>query len=136
MKIKTAELVGPALDWAVGVIEIPKDVRDSRLRHWPHPNNPKLICRIEYNYNSHPEGWSLYSPSTDWSIAGSIIEREFITLRTNACVLGHWVAFIDFGSSNCNIKARQTGSTPLIAAMRCYVASKLGNEVDIPDELV
>jgi hypothetical protein len=25
--------------------------------------------------------------------------------------------------------------TPLIAAMRCYVASKLGDEVDVPDEL-
>lgn len=26
------------------------------------------------------------------------------------------------------------GPTPLIAAMRCYVASKLGEEVEIPDE--
>ncbi len=28
------------------------------------------------------------------------------------------------------------GPTPLIAAMRCYVASKLGDEVDIPEELL
>lgn len=28
------------------------------------------------------------------------------------------------------------GPTPLIAAMRCYVASKLGDEVDIPEELI
>jgi hypothetical protein len=28
------------------------------------------------------------------------------------------------------------GPTPLIAAMRCYVASKMGDEVDVPDELV
>ena len=27
------------------------------------------------------------------------------------------------------------GPTPLIAAMRCYVASKLGDEVEVPDEL-
>jgi hypothetical protein len=27
------------------------------------------------------------------------------------------------------------GPTPLIAAMRCYVASKLGDEIDIPEEL-
>ena len=27
------------------------------------------------------------------------------------------------------------GPTPLIAAMRCYVASKLGDEVDVPEEL-
>ena len=28
------------------------------------------------------------------------------------------------------------GPTPLIAAMRCFVASKLGDEVDVPDELI
>jgi len=27
------------------------------------------------------------------------------------------------------------GPTPLIAAMRCFVASKLGEEVDVPQEL-
>ena len=27
------------------------------------------------------------------------------------------------------------GPTALIAAMRCYVASKLGEEVDVPEEL-
>jgi len=30
---------------------------------------------------------------------------------------------------------REYGDTPLIAAMRCYVASKLGNKVEIPTEL-
>ena len=29
----------------------------------------------------------------------------------------------------------QFGPTPLIAAMRCYVASKLGDEVEVPEEL-
>ena len=29
----------------------------------------------------------------------------------------------------------QNGPTPLIAAMRCYVASKLGDEVEVPVEL-
>ena len=28
------------------------------------------------------------------------------------------------------------GTTPLVAAMRCYVASKLGDEVDVPVELI
>jgi hypothetical protein len=30
----------------------------------------------------------------------------------------------------------QNGPTPLVAAMRCYVASKLGDTVEIPDDLV
>jgi len=33
-------------------------------------------------------------------------------------------------------EAYQEGDTPLIAAMRCYVASKLGDEVDVPEELL
>ena len=30
---------------------------------------------------------------------------------------------------------KHLGKTKLIAAMRCYVASKLGDEVEIPEEL-
>jgi hypothetical protein len=30
---------------------------------------------------------------------------------------------------------RSSGPTPLIAAMRCYVASKLGDEIEIPENL-
>lgn len=33
------------------------------------------------------------------------------------------------------LKGIQKGPTPLIAAMRCYVASRLGDEVEIPEEL-
>lgn len=29
-----------------------------------------------------------------------------------------------------------SGPTPLIAAMRCYVASNLGEEVEIPEEVL
>ena len=65
--------------------------------------------------------------STEWEYGGPIIEREGISVCENA---GRWVA----GTS---IKGQEYyGPTPLIAAMRCYVASKLGDEVDIPAELV
>jgi hypothetical protein len=30
---------------------------------------------------------------------------------------------------------QEHGPTPLIAAMRCFVASKLGDEIEIPKEL-
>jgi hypothetical protein len=76
-----------------------------------------------------------YSPATNWRHGGPIIERERLTLRVDARI-GNWVAFIDFGGSNCNIKARQKGHTALVAGMRCYVASKLGDEVEIPEELL
>lgn len=66
-----------------------------------------------------------FRPSTNWAQAGPIIERERIRLDPR----GVWVAGHD--SSN----DEYLGPTPLIAAMRCYVASKLGNDISIPEEL-
>lgn len=124
MKIKTSELIGPALDWAVAVC-------NGRGLDLEDPRDPWLTCGGIADQPLHS-----YTPHTDWSQGGPIIERESITLRVNACVAGHWAAFIDFGSSTCNVRARQSGRSPLTAAMRCYVASKLGDEVDVPEELV
>jgi len=66
----------------------------------------------------------VYSPSTNWSQAGPIIEREQISLKV----------FPDGWTAWCGDP--MDGSNPLEAAMRCYVASKLGDEVDIPEELL
>ena len=44
-----------------------------------------------------------------------------------------WSAFVWRNGDN---SGHMTGPTPLIAAMRCFVASKLGDEVDIPKELL
>lgn len=65
--------------------------------------------------------------STDWSQGGPIIERENLEL-VPLCP-GTWRA-ISMGRDWYN------GRTPLEAAMRCYVASKLGDEVEVPEELI
>lgn len=113
--VKTSELTDMALDWAVAKCCGVTEEEQGNYRHYMQAQ---------------------YSPSTTWSQGGPIIERENITLRTNASVVGHWAALIDFGSSNTAIKARMSGPTPLIAAMRCYVASKLGDKVEVPEELL
>lgn len=59
--------------------------------------------------------------STDWAQGGQIIERERI-------------AWGDTGKYF--VCGKYRGDTPLIAAMRYYVASKLGDEIDIPKELL
>jgi hypothetical protein len=69
-----------------------------------------------------------FMPSTDWAAGGSIIEREKIALNHSAKV-DVWFA------ENYAETKHECGKTPLIAAMRCYVASKLGDEVEIPEEL-
>ena len=107
MKIKTTELKGTALDWSVAKCE---GIQDSEF------------------VRTHMDAWPC---STDWSQGGPIIEREGIAVRrSHNMEHGSWQAIRDGFRNNHN------GPTPLIAAMRCYVASKLGAEVEIPNELI
>ena len=69
--------------------------------------------------------------SSDWSQSGPIIERERIAIDGNA-IVGQWMATIYIHNEE---PWEMRGPTPLIAAMRCYVASKLGDTVDVPPEL-
>ena len=64
--------------------------------------------------------------STDWSDGGPIIEEKEIDI-VKICP-GTWRATMTGTWFN--------GTTPLIAAMRCFSASVLGDEVEVPDELV
>lgn len=110
MKIKTSELLGPALNWAVARA----DGYDEEwlARQLKNPN-PYTRCIPEF--------------STDWDEGGPIIEREAISL-TQFSDYPKWTA--KHPESLCI-----DGPTPLIAAMRCYCCSKLGDEVEVPDGL-
>lgn len=75
-----------------------------------------------------------YEPSTDWNSGGPIIDREHITIearRDGAFFAGdwiegpHWLARMPGHFNEC-------GATALQAAMRTYVAAKLGPEVTLP----
>jgi len=75
-------------------------------------------------FTIYPEYISRHS--TVWADGGPIIERERIEVRPYD--KKKWIA-------TDNLTNHTIGPTPLIAAMRCYVASKLDDEVDVPDEL-
>jgi hypothetical protein len=109
--MKTSDLTGAALDWAVAKCE-GKENTWGRSKLKPY----EYYCGHAY--------------STDWALGGPIIEREKIGLHFSS-VTGLWSAY-PFNTSQ---KYAMSGTTPLIAAMRCYVASKLGEEVEIPDDL-
>lgn len=119
MKIKTADLIGPALDWAVAKCEYD----ELAARSIQYPQYAKYLPTI--------------SPSTDWSQGGPIIEREEIGLTRNApCSKGReWEASPSITAKGAGGKWGY-GPTPLVAAMRAFVASKIGEEVEIPEELV
>ena len=124
--MKTSELTGDALVCAVAMCEGYTDLHKIPDR-WPHePQWAMMPPRQEYGAM---ELWEIGS-DRDWGFFGPIIEREGITVAPDD--VEPWCAFIDRGTAEDVI---YSGKTPLIAAMRCYVASKLGEEVEIPDEL-
>lgn len=112
MLIKTSELIGAQLDWAVAKCEGYK---------------PAAAASIVI-MNS-------YAPSTDWAQGGPIIERERITTAPLDAPSTGWCAYRIHCLFDDEEGFFQKGPTPLISAMRCYVASKLGDEVEIPEEL-
>lgn len=72
---------------------------------------------------------TLYSPSTDWLQGGPISEREQFAVIP--VVGGTWCVErnVPTGGDDYDV-AEARGDTVLIAAMRCFVASKFGDEVD------
>ena len=93
--MKTSELTGAALNWAVGKAE----------------GLGGIFAPVDY--------------CGKWEHGGPIIERE------NICL---WTEGYDWEAKQYGVW-EEWASTPLIAAMRCYVGSKLGNDVDVPEEL-
>ena len=110
--MKTSELTGAALDWAVAQCE------GFKREYW---DDDRLCFTDDWGAD--------FEPSCDWLQGGAIIEREIIGLDFDAAE--GWQAR-DFDSQ----QITATGKTPLVAAMRCYVASKLGDEVEVPEELL
>ena len=115
MKIKTQDLTGPALNWAV--------------RKTLHPGSSNEYVEARGNY------------STCWNKGGPIIERERIKVAPN--LGGSWHGQMRHEKEHPLVDkpvlagwTNKHGPTPLIAAMRCFVASRLGDEVDVPGELL
>jgi len=117
--MKVADAIGAQLDWMVAKCE------PNMLDLYYSDDNKPLVLE------EAPDYYQEWEPSTNWAQGGPIIDREKI---------GFWI-FADADNSpeevwvSMRVPFIEHGPTPLIAAMRCYVASKLGDEVEIPEEL-
>ena len=124
--MKTSELIGPALNWAAAKCE---EYLNAELTY-SNGITTTIVVINEFGQPYDMRFGVAWRPSTDWSQGGPIIERERITIRYwNNTQLVH-----AYMPSNENWYS--DASSPLIAAMRAYVASKLGDEVEIPEELL
>lgn len=131
MKLKTSELTGPALDWAVAQAE-------GAL----HPLGNVMIVDGEYlliTVGGDPDYGDTrvsFAPSTDWSQGGPIVVRGRIDIQFCVDLRDRNRAYVWAIMDGRRYHGYAPGhDQPLIAAMRCYVASKLGEEVEVPEEL-
>jgi hypothetical protein len=134
MKHRTADLSGPHLDAAVAMAEGLGAVSIK-----PMPFHVHEALRAVY---VDDKGVEQLVPgySTDWKYGGSIIERERIMLIAHK---GGWSASVgevgDYVDTRLPLDQRysdwpgMSGPTPLIAICRAYVASRLGDEVELPE---
>lgn len=144
MKHKVAELEGALLDAAVakaeGRLVTPADDHPSQpgyceksMREWSD-----FVVRW-YAESGEEGGWEAMrnqgSPSTEWEIGGPIIEKWRIDVSSPDEWTDdlRWYAGIYESKtlSGTRMMYEQRGDTPLIAAMRAYVASKFGDEVEL-----
>lgn len=162
MKIKVSETTPIQLDWLVAkceghdvVVLTKKEQRDRWFEDVPPEKlaeetkdydlyfastvKPRICVVGAEGYKRAPfhseasmlfnEGPARFQYSTSWAQGGPIIGEMLKSGVTTWDFRG--VCFFELAEEN----ILQNGSTPLIAAMRAFVASKLGEEVEIPDEL-
>lgn len=137
IEVKTADLIGPALDYAVAVAT--GYYMQENLRH---------LGPVTHDTRD-PEAWR---PSANWAHGGPLIEKYKVMLspptsavhrnfgymdkRNGYYEAGGWGSTI-FGKER---KHRRTAfnhpDSPLIVAMRAIVQFELGDTVQVPKELM
>lgn len=130
--VPVSELTGVALNWAVDAAETGDPMRVE------YKKDGSGVWMLFDKHNMYaPNGPQKYS--SDWKLAGPIIDREKMDIASPRPAWKHWKASVPTwtGTAGAIIQTHeQYGPTPLIAAMRCYVASKLGETVQVPAELL
>lgn len=131
MKVKTESLTGLHLDVAVaiaigGEVTRPQDAQ-------VYLNGMHHLCGEKSKRHSR----YVFSPSTDWSQCGELMESFSISCYQSADpVTGkvyHWV-----GVNELVAPGRRRGliaDNPRAAVCRAVVFAKFGDEIELPDEL-
>lgn len=133
IEVKTARLIGHALDWAVGVadgreMELPGAVRGRTSVFWCDPFVIKLDGRPDF----HDKTRRKWQPSSNWEHGGPLIDKHhgstqhFDGLADNAC----------YGGGPAGAAVWLYGPTALVAFCRGFVLHILGDTVRVPSELV
>jgi hypothetical protein len=123
-EVKTADLAGEVLGWAVAKAE----GLDVFLAPPEYGNPWRVFARYRYSVT---EQTKRYNPWEDWSLGGPLIEKHMVSLHCPQSADGVWAGWRITG----NGEFCQAGDSPMIAACRAIVADKLGDTVQVPNEL-
>lgn len=131
IEVKTQDLSGAALDWAVAVA----------AEYGPpflvvaHTDKGEACYSVGLPTMSVRRDHTKWSPSTDWSQCGPLIEEHFVFVGPPNYDCKDYVASIPdpHDDEGCLVVF---GQTHLIAACRAIVASILGETVSVPKELL
>lgn len=125
IEVKTADLVGEALGWAVGKTE----GLDLELVG-PAYNNPwRVFARYRATVTERTER---YNPWENWALGGPLIEKRMVSLHCPQSTDDVWAGWVITDKG----EFCQAGDSALIAACRAVVAAKLGDTVQVPKELI
>lgn len=121
---KVSQATGRVLDWLVTKAEEITEIG-------AQDHTPFVIEWIAMR------GFGDFCYSTNWAQGGPIIERELLLVSPSPRFAAKSIAwFATRQNWRGEIEWGAHGPTPLVAAMRCYVSSKLGVEVEVPEELL
>lgn len=131
VEVKTQDLSGAALDWAVAKAEKVEGL----VTHKGRPAFEKEFdpdCWADDSCLKAFKCWQYYAPSAEWSQGGPLIEKYKIDIGAPLeNKNGPWNAATEWGHP-----MGYKGDTPLIAACRAIVSSVLGETVEVPKELL
>jgi len=125
IEVKTAELAGEALGWAIGKAE----GLDVFLAPPEYGNPWRVFARYQA---AATERTGRYNPWEDWALGGPLIEQHMVSLHCPQSTDDVWAGWVITDQG----EYCQAGNYALIAASRAIVAAKIGDTVKVPKELM
>ncbi|WP_054903716.1 DUF2591 domain-containing protein [Pseudomonas sp. NBRC 111131] len=125
IEVKTADLVGEALGWAVGKAE----GLNLELVPPQYGNPRRVFARYQGQAIEHTKR---YNPWEDWALGGRLIEERMVSLHCPQSTDDVWAGWVITNKG----EFCQAGENALIAACRAIVSARFGDTVQVPKELM
>jgi len=153
VKVKTSKLTGSTLDWAVaqalgqkniavigrGVFKLPGtlvDYKDGSFSACPFYTAAAKKAVFDCDKSPFYAETDWWEPSTSAAQGGPLLTEARISRTIEHS--GLWIAYWTdgYGEGDDDRKCMQCDRSELVAGLRCLVALKFGDEIDIPEEAI